>query len=155
MKNQKHISISPGDLLVVGLPGLQPNRKTPCSVRVLDRKPKHKDNFVGQIVDLVMVSTKGGYAPGEIVEIPQKSVLSSIGSGIGGHRAKLMVEISNGSVVGLSRVDGKTDPISVMVVDRDCGTETIFKVDAFSAETVAASTQETQEEQYEREQQQD
>lgn len=139
----KTIKILPGDTLVVRLPELQPNKKITCSARVLDREASKPGCFVGQIIDVVMFSSRDKrFAPGSIVEIPEKDVLSASSAEIDGHRSTLMVEVSNGVVVGLSRVDGQTEQINVLVVDRDTGSETVFGVDSFSAETKASNESE-------------
>lgn len=139
----EEVKIAPGDTLVVRLPATQPNRSITSSVRVLDRQAKDDNNFVGQIIDLVMFSSRDNkFAPGAIVEIPKKDVINAWRAEVRGQRACLMVEVSNGLVVGLHRVDGKTDPISVLVADRDTGCETVFCVDARTATAIATSEQE-------------
>ena len=107
---------------------------------MLDKKPQSKDNFVGQIVDVVMFASKDKrFAPGEIVEIPKKDILSVMPAEVGGQRANLMVGISNGTVVELSRIDGKTEELNVLIIDRDTDSESVFKVDSFAATMLASN----------------
>ena len=142
MSSTDMIKIVPGDTLVVRLPRSQPKQNITCSVRVLDKKAKNTDHFVAQIMDMVLL-TKGStkLSPGEIAELPKSQVLSVIPSTINEIKSDITIEISSGTITGLWRTDGKTDPINVRIIDRDIDLDQIFKVDAVSSESITHSNE--------------
>lgn len=138
MKTQ--IKAQPGDLMRISVPHSQTNRKQTCVARLLEQKPKKNVNIVCMIIDVIIFATSDKkYYPGATIEIPQKDVLEVIPSGVNEVRADIMIEISNGSVIGLYRVDGKTEPFKVHVIDLDVDSNIIFNVDSFSAKQIASS----------------
>lgn len=136
------IKIVPGDTLVMRLPRSQPKQSTTCSVRVLDKEPEKSDHFVCQVMDVVLLSRgPSQIVPGEIVELPKSHIISVIPSTINDIRSELTIEIASGTITGLWRTDGKTNPINVRIIDRDIEMDQVFRVDAVSSESLTNSSE--------------
>lgn len=137
MSSTNMIKILPGDTLIVRLPKSQPRQNITCSVRVLDQKAEKSDHFVGQVIDMVLL-TKGPMklSPGEITEIPKAHIVSVIPSTVDDIKSELTIEISSGTISSLWRTDGKIEPINVRIIDRDLDMDQLFKVDAISSESL-------------------
>lgn len=141
MSSTNMIKIVPGDTLVMRIPRSQPKQSTTCSVRVLDKKSRKEDNFVCQVMDVVVLSRgPSQIVPGEIVELPKSHIISVIPSTINGISSELTLEIASGTITGLWRTDGKTEPINVRIIDRDIELDQVFKVDAVSSESLTHSS---------------
>lgn len=131
---QNEKEIKPGDALLLSMPKTQPGKPVFCSVRVLDRESSSDNTFVGQILESISSDfSKETYLSGRTMEFNKNSVVSIHPASLNGIDSFITIEISNGYISSIYRTDGKTNSVNVRVIDLDCNSDQIFKVDAVSA----------------------
>jgi hypothetical protein len=136
-KNEE-IQINPGDSVIVNTPKSQPGKNLCCSVRVLNKKPSNEKNFVGQIIEMISIDHQtSDYLPGKIMEFPKDKISSVTLSRLNNIESIVTIEVCDGVISAIWRTDGKTSPVNIRVIDKDCGSDRIFEVSAVSAPLLA------------------
>jgi hypothetical protein len=143
-KNRENeILINPGDNLLLQLPKNQPGRNICCSVRVLNRKCESPDKFVGQIIEVVSMDySSKDFIPGKILDLPKSKIISANSSILNGEKTFLTIDVINGCISAIHRTDGEIEPVNVRVIDSDCGSDQVFRVDAVSAPLITKTINE-------------